>query len=245
MFIRRRVPEAGPLKAAVIGVGAFGRHHATKYQAMNGVDLSKSPTRPFRPASRGLHEVDTSAQPWQPVRIGRNRFHGVLGTERYRQDHAREAPDRGLRHLFIALYRRHRVQDEPRENLSVRASAMVHKGYGATYDMLPGFAAKWTTSCHCSIWYKRACDSGGVERECLPESKACMPRYRLSSGIHHKPCFANPIADRFPASRRPGRCAAHLRCFLRGVLRSASSRKGESPMRWPTARPLPRLRKSR
>ncbi len=39
MFIRRRVPEAGPLKAAVIGVGAFGRHHATKYQAMNGVEL--------------------------------------------------------------------------------------------------------------------------------------------------------------------------------------------------------------
>ena len=39
MFLRRRVPEAGPLKAAVIGVGAFGRHHATKYQAMPGVEL--------------------------------------------------------------------------------------------------------------------------------------------------------------------------------------------------------------
>ena len=31
------MPENGPLKAAVIGVGAFGRHHATKYQlAMSG-----------------------------------------------------------------------------------------------------------------------------------------------------------------------------------------------------------------
>jgi len=39
MFLRRRVPENGPLKAAVVGVGAFGRHHATKYQAMNGVEL--------------------------------------------------------------------------------------------------------------------------------------------------------------------------------------------------------------
>ena len=39
MFLRRRVPEAGPLKAAVIGVGAFGRHHATKYEAMPGVEL--------------------------------------------------------------------------------------------------------------------------------------------------------------------------------------------------------------
>ncbi|MBV9550811.1 MAG: Gfo/Idh/MocA family oxidoreductase, partial [Alphaproteobacteria bacterium] len=34
MFLRRRVPESGPLKAAVIGAGAFGRHHAAKYAAM-------------------------------------------------------------------------------------------------------------------------------------------------------------------------------------------------------------------
>ncbi|MEP6828724.1 MAG: Gfo/Idh/MocA family oxidoreductase, partial [Rhizomicrobium sp.] len=39
MFIRRRVPEQGPLKAAVIGVGAFGRHHCAKYQAIQGVEL--------------------------------------------------------------------------------------------------------------------------------------------------------------------------------------------------------------
>jgi predicted dehydrogenase len=34
LFLRRRVPESGPLKAAVIGAGAFGRHHASKYAAM-------------------------------------------------------------------------------------------------------------------------------------------------------------------------------------------------------------------
>ncbi|HVV28542.1 MAG TPA: Gfo/Idh/MocA family oxidoreductase [Rhizomicrobium sp.] len=39
MFLRRRVPENGPLKAAVIGAGAFGRHHAAKYAALPGVEL--------------------------------------------------------------------------------------------------------------------------------------------------------------------------------------------------------------
>jgi predicted dehydrogenase len=39
LFLRRRVPEIGPLKAAVIGAGAFGRHHCTKYQAIDGVEL--------------------------------------------------------------------------------------------------------------------------------------------------------------------------------------------------------------
>ena len=39
MFLRRRVPEKGPLKAAVIGVGAFGRHHCAKYQSLDGVEL--------------------------------------------------------------------------------------------------------------------------------------------------------------------------------------------------------------
>ena len=34
MFLRRRIAEAGPLKAAIIGMGAFGRHHAAKYQAL-------------------------------------------------------------------------------------------------------------------------------------------------------------------------------------------------------------------
>jgi predicted dehydrogenase len=34
LFLRRRVPEDGPLKAAVIGAGVFGHHHATKYKAL-------------------------------------------------------------------------------------------------------------------------------------------------------------------------------------------------------------------
>jgi predicted dehydrogenase len=39
MFRRRHVPEKGPLKAAVIGAGAFGRHHCAKYQSVDGVEL--------------------------------------------------------------------------------------------------------------------------------------------------------------------------------------------------------------
>lgn len=35
----RVVRENGLLKAAVIGAGAFGRHHAAKYNALNGVEL--------------------------------------------------------------------------------------------------------------------------------------------------------------------------------------------------------------
>jgi predicted dehydrogenase len=34
LFLRRRVPESGPLKAAVIGAGVFGHHHATKYKML-------------------------------------------------------------------------------------------------------------------------------------------------------------------------------------------------------------------
>jgi predicted dehydrogenase len=34
LFLRRRVPENGPLKAAVIGAGVFGHHHATKYKTL-------------------------------------------------------------------------------------------------------------------------------------------------------------------------------------------------------------------
>jgi predicted dehydrogenase len=41
LFLRRRVPESGPLKAAVIGAGVFGHHHATKYKslAQSGQDV--------------------------------------------------------------------------------------------------------------------------------------------------------------------------------------------------------------
>src|SRR3954470_2546669 len=34
LFARRRVPETGPLKAAVVGAGVFGHHHATKYKSL-------------------------------------------------------------------------------------------------------------------------------------------------------------------------------------------------------------------
>ncbi len=42
MFLRRRVPESGPLKAAVVGAGVFGHHHATKYKALgqSGKDVA-------------------------------------------------------------------------------------------------------------------------------------------------------------------------------------------------------------
>ena len=36
----RRVTEQGLLKAAVIGAGAFGRHHASKYRGLDGVVLT-------------------------------------------------------------------------------------------------------------------------------------------------------------------------------------------------------------
>jgi len=39
-LLHRRIREAGPLKAAVIGAGAFGRHHASKYRGLDGVELA-------------------------------------------------------------------------------------------------------------------------------------------------------------------------------------------------------------
>lgn len=39
-MLHRRVRQEGPLKAAVIGAGAFGRHHASKYRGLDGVILS-------------------------------------------------------------------------------------------------------------------------------------------------------------------------------------------------------------
>ena len=39
-MLHRRIREAGPLKAAVIGAGAFGRHHASKYRGLDGVELA-------------------------------------------------------------------------------------------------------------------------------------------------------------------------------------------------------------
>ena len=40
MFLRRRVPETGPLKAAVVGAGVFGHHHATKYKSLGCKDVT-------------------------------------------------------------------------------------------------------------------------------------------------------------------------------------------------------------
>ncbi len=52
------------------------------------------------------------------------------------------SPIHGLRHLFVALCRRDRVQDEPREYLCGHASSSVHRKYGASDVMLPGLAAE-------------------------------------------------------------------------------------------------------
>jgi predicted dehydrogenase len=38
--LQRRLRHKGQLKAAVIGAGAFGRHHASKYRGLEGVELS-------------------------------------------------------------------------------------------------------------------------------------------------------------------------------------------------------------
>ncbi len=38
--MQRRIREQGSLKAAVIGAGAFGRHHASKYRGLEGVELA-------------------------------------------------------------------------------------------------------------------------------------------------------------------------------------------------------------
>jgi len=40
VLVHRRVGGHGPLKAAVIGAGAFGRHHASKYRGLEGVELT-------------------------------------------------------------------------------------------------------------------------------------------------------------------------------------------------------------
>ena len=62
MFLRRRIPEKGPLKVAVIGAGAFGRHHCTKYRRIPGVELyaiadSSAETRRAMVAQHGVLAV--------------------------------------------------------------------------------------------------------------------------------------------------------------------------------------------
>lgn len=58
----RIVHENGPLKAAVVGAGAFGRHHATKYRGLKGVELvaiadPSSEVRRTAPATHGVRGV--------------------------------------------------------------------------------------------------------------------------------------------------------------------------------------------
>jgi predicted dehydrogenase len=61
LFLRRRVPEDGPLKAAVIGAGVFGHHHATKYKtlAQSGGDVElfavADPSADMRAKARAHH----------------------------------------------------------------------------------------------------------------------------------------------------------------------------------------------
>jgi len=54
--------KAGPLKAAVIGAGAFGRHHVSKYRHIEGVELAaiadpSADVRKASPATHGCHAV--------------------------------------------------------------------------------------------------------------------------------------------------------------------------------------------
>ncbi len=52
------------------------------------------------------------------------------------------APNHGLRHLFVALCRRHQMNSEAETYLSGHASAKVHAKYGASDVMIPGLAVE-------------------------------------------------------------------------------------------------------
>ncbi len=71
LFLRRRVPESGPLKAAVIGAGAFGRHHAAKYAAMadKGVALFAiaDPSAEVRAALCAKHDGVLLVADWREL----------------------------------------------------------------------------------------------------------------------------------------------------------------------------------
>ena len=71
MFLRRRIPEKGPLKAAVIGAGAFGRHHAAKYRALSG-------------NGQGV-ELFAVADPNLEVRRNTTAQYGVLAVSEWRE----------------------------------------------------------------------------------------------------------------------------------------------------------------
>ena len=63
-----RLRPKGPLKAAVIGAGAFGRHHASKYRHIDGVELVAiaDPSPEVRKASLANHGVPAVAD-WREL----------------------------------------------------------------------------------------------------------------------------------------------------------------------------------
>src|ERR1700744_2043143 len=63
-----RLRPKGPLKAAVIGAGAFGRHHASKYRHIDGVELFTiaDPSPEVRKTSMATHGVHAVAH-WRDL----------------------------------------------------------------------------------------------------------------------------------------------------------------------------------
>jgi predicted dehydrogenase len=63
-----RLRPKGPLKAAVIGAGAFGRHHASKYRHLDGVELVAiaDPHPEVRKTSMATHGVPAVAD-WRDL----------------------------------------------------------------------------------------------------------------------------------------------------------------------------------
>src|SRR3954471_3883313 len=72
LFLRRRVPESGPLKAAVIGAGVFGHHHATKYKSLShaGKDVElfaiADPSADMRAKAKAHHSCSVVAD-WREL----------------------------------------------------------------------------------------------------------------------------------------------------------------------------------
>jgi predicted dehydrogenase len=63
-----RIRDKGLLKAAVIGAGAFGRHHASKYRHIDGIELAAiaDPSPEVRKASLATHGVPAVAD-WREL----------------------------------------------------------------------------------------------------------------------------------------------------------------------------------
>ena len=63
-----RLRSKGPLKAAVIGAGAFGRHHASKYRHLDGVELAAiaDPSAEVRKTALAIHGAPAVAD-WREL----------------------------------------------------------------------------------------------------------------------------------------------------------------------------------